>query len=255
MLFVLRRTRSAPLLPATLLLAILIATTVTTGLASFGTRGLAAATHQRLAATLTAPIQVSGQIGAARAAADQSVISSSIRSALGGVPFHAGHRPAGRISWRCPGRAARPQPPLIQAAALGGVRAHAVLTSGTWPGPHQSGAPISVALPVTTAALLNYSVGQVLALRDSSDRGAWPGCGGVTGLFRPRDPAAAYWRLSLLGTSGRFVQGHVHHLRPHAGQPVRARARRPPGQRRVLAHHRGHRPHPRPAASAPSGTG
>jgi hypothetical protein len=29
----------------------------------------------------------------------------------------------------------------------------------------------------------------------------------VTGLFRPRDPAAPYWRLSLLGTSGKFVQG------------------------------------------------
>src|SRR5262249_2733700 len=29
----------------------------------------------------------------------------------------------------------------------------------------------------------------------------------VTGLYRPRDPAAPYWRLSLLGTSGRLVQG------------------------------------------------
>jgi hypothetical protein len=29
----------------------------------------------------------------------------------------------------------------------------------------------------------------------------------VTGLWRPRDPASAYWRVSLLGTSGRLVQG------------------------------------------------
>jgi energy-coupling factor transporter ATP-binding protein EcfA2 len=29
----------------------------------------------------------------------------------------------------------------------------------------------------------------------------------VTGLFRPRDPAAPYWRLSLLGTTGQLVQG------------------------------------------------
>jgi hypothetical protein len=29
----------------------------------------------------------------------------------------------------------------------------------------------------------------------------------VTGLYRPRDPGAPFWRLSLLGTSGRLVQG------------------------------------------------
>jgi hypothetical protein len=29
----------------------------------------------------------------------------------------------------------------------------------------------------------------------------------VAGLFRPRDPAAPFWRLSLLGTSGKVVQG------------------------------------------------
>ncbi len=58
---------------------------------------------------------------------------------------------------------------------------------------------------MTTAALLHYSVGQVLALRDSLT-GA-PVRLRVTGLYRPRDPAAPYWRLSLLGTSGKFVQG------------------------------------------------
>ncbi|MGI8451980.1 MAG: hypothetical protein ACR2MP_33320, partial [Streptosporangiaceae bacterium] len=86
-MFVLRRTRSAPLLPASLLLAILIAVTVTTGLASFGARALPAAVHQRLAAAPATPVGVSGQVGAARALADQSVIRASIRSALGSVPF------------------------------------------------------------------------------------------------------------------------------------------------------------------------
>src|ERR1035441_10997212 len=54
-MFVLRRTRSAPLLPASLLLAILIAVTVTTGLASFGARALPAAVHQRLATAARTP--------------------------------------------------------------------------------------------------------------------------------------------------------------------------------------------------------
>jgi hypothetical protein len=42
------------------------------------------------------------------------------------------------------------------------------------PGPPRPGAPLSVALPVSTAALLHFSVGQVLALRDSLTRGPGP---------------------------------------------------------------------------------
>jgi hypothetical protein len=62
-----------------------------------------------------------------------------------------------------------------------------------------------VALPVTTASLLHFSVGQILVLRDSLT--GTPVRLTVTGLFRLRDPTAPYWRVSLLGTSGRFVQG------------------------------------------------
>src|SRR5258708_15258555 len=85
--FVLRRTGSAPLLPASLLLAILVSVTVTTGLAGFAGRALPAAAHARLARAPATPIQISGQFGVAPAGADESVIRSSIRSALGGVPF------------------------------------------------------------------------------------------------------------------------------------------------------------------------
>ena len=60
-------------------------------------------------------------------------------------------------------------------------------------------------LPAATAGMLRLSVGQSLVLRDSLT-GA-PARLRVTGLFRPRDPAAPFWRLSLLGTSGKFVQG------------------------------------------------
>jgi hypothetical protein len=79
------------------------------------------------------------------------------------------------------------------------------LTSGHWPGPLRQGQPIPVALPASTAALLHFAVGHVLTLPDSLT-GARARLR-VTGLYRPRDPAAPYWRLSLLGTSGRLVQG------------------------------------------------
>ena len=127
-----------------------------------------------------------------------------MRSALGTVPFTL-------VSGRWSDQLALPVPhggnqvPQIQAAALDHVMAHAELTAGTWPGPRQPGQPIGVVLPAATAGMLHLSVGQPLVLRDSLT-GA-PARLRVTGLFRPRDPAAPYWRLSLLGTSGKFVQG------------------------------------------------
>jgi hypothetical protein len=202
--FVLRRTRSAPLLPASLLLAILVSVTVTTGLAGFAGRALPAAAQARLARAPATPIQISGQFGAARARADESVIRSSVRAALGSVPFTlaTGHW-SDQLALPTPHGAS--QPPQIQAAVLSGVRSHVTLTAGTWPGPRRAGAPLPVALPVATAGLLRLSVGQVLTLRDSLT--GTPVRLVVTGLFRPRDPAGPYWRLSLLGTSGKFVQG------------------------------------------------
>src|SRR5215470_8067071 len=202
--FVLRRLRWARLLPASLLLAILTSTTVTVGLASFGARALPAAEHRRLASVSGATIEVSGQVGTGRADADTRVIRSSVASALGMVGF-------GMLSGRWSDQLTLPRPrgeiqtPLIQAAVLGDVAAHARLTSGHWPGPRGRGQPVPVALPASTAAMLHFTVGQVLTLPDSLT-GARARLR-VTGLYRPRDPAAPYWRLSLLGTSGRLVQG------------------------------------------------
>jgi hypothetical protein len=202
--FVLRRLGSARLLPASLLFAILTSVAVTTALAGFGAEALPAAAHRRLASEPGTPILISGQIGAATAGADTPVIRSSLRSALGTVPFTL-------VSGRWSDQLALPRPhrrgtiPLIQAAALGGVTAHAGLTAGSWPGPPRRGQPIGVALPVTTARMLGLAVGDVLALRDSTTGN--PARLRVTGLFRVRDPDAPYWRLSLLGTSGALVQG------------------------------------------------
>ena len=202
--FVLRRMGFARLLPASLLLAILTATIVTTALASFSIRALPEALHRRLDRTEDTSIQVSGQISAARASADTPVITGLIRSALGRVPVAV-------FSGRWSDQLALPkprgvsQPPLLQAAVLGNVAAHTELTAGTWPGPRQPRQPIGVALPVTTAGMLHLSVGEVLVLPDSLT--GTKARIRVTGLFRPRDPAAPYWRLSLLGTAGKLTQG------------------------------------------------
>ena len=134
--FVLRRTGSAPLLPASLLLAILVSVTVTTGLAGFAGRALPAAAHARLAGAPATPIQISGQFGAARASADESVIQSSARSALGGVPFTlAAGRWSDQLALPSDGAS---QPPQIQAAVLSDVRAPSPSPPGPGPAP---GAP------------------------------------------------------------------------------------------------------------------
>ena len=202
--FVLRRLGSARLLAASLLFAVLTSVAVTTALAGFGAEALPAAAHRRLASEPGTPILISGQIGAATASADTPVIRSSLRSALGAVPFTlAGGRWSDQLT--LPGPHRRGTIPLIQAAVLGGVTAHTELTAGNWPGPPRRGQPIGVALPVTTARMLGLAVGDTLDLRDSTT-GA-PARLRVTGLFRVRDPGAPYWRLSLLGTSGALVQG------------------------------------------------
>ena len=74
--------RWARLLPASLLLAVLASTMVTVALASFGTRALPTAEHRRLANVSDATIQISGQIGTARADADAKVIRASVSSAI-----------------------------------------------------------------------------------------------------------------------------------------------------------------------------
>ncbi|HEX4063707.1 MAG TPA: FtsX-like permease family protein [Streptosporangiaceae bacterium] len=204
--FLLRRMGSALLLPVSLVLAIATSVGTTTALAGFGGRGLPAAAAQRLAALPDAAVHISGQIGAATASSDTQVIESSLRSALGGVPFTLS---TGRWS----DQLTLPQQPhtgtvvpQLQAAVLTGVTTHVKLAAGSWPGPADPGQPIGAVLPVSTARLLRLSVGSVLALHDSTT-GA-PARLRVTGLFAVRDPAAPYWRLSLLGTSGKLVQGN-----------------------------------------------
>ena len=83
---------------------------------------------------------------------------------------------------------------------MGGLRAHAELIRGTWPGPAQPGKPIPGVLPARVAALLHLTVGGIIALRDA--RSARPVPVRVTGLYLPHDPASPYWGLNLIGPSG-----------------------------------------------------
>src|SRR5262249_24103981 len=142
-----------------------------------------------------------------------------LRKAMGrgllGVPFGfwsaSWSNPLGLVPGALPGppASARGNTPLLQAAAMTGVRDHAVLVSGRWPSapggaaPARRHGPIPAALPASAAALLRLTVGDVLRLRDRVS--GTPVTFKVTGLFAERrlsGTAASYRQLHSVPASG-----------------------------------------------------
>ena len=108
-------------------------------------------------------------------------------------PAAAARRPAAASGGDAPVRE-------VQAAVMGGVQAHAVLVTGRWPGASLPGGRIPAILPVSAARRLHLAAGGALTLRDVLSHRVIQVI--ITGLYRPRDPAAPYWRLDLIGSSG-----------------------------------------------------
>ncbi|MEU4428638.1 FtsX-like permease family protein, partial [Actinoplanes sp. NPDC024001] len=87
--------------------------------------------------------------------------------------------------------------------ALENLPAHATLTSGTWP----SG-PGATALAEPVARLLGVTTGDTLRLADRRTQRIVPLT--VSGLWRPRDSADAYWLLTPDVFAGRAPQSSTH---------------------------------------------
>jgi len=195
-------------------LTTLVAAALATTFAVFSSVSLPRAVRQSLTAANGTALVISGRADASQAPLYTSLLRPQIRSALEGAPFVLSS-----AEWSDPlgfaaGPGALPPPaaggntPIVQAAALDGLRAHAVLVSGRWPGALRAGQPIPAALPETAAALLHLRAGDRLRLRDQiSDRAA---AFLITGLYRPRQltgPAAAYWALNDIGFTGSSTAG------------------------------------------------
>jgi hypothetical protein len=177
---------------------VLIATALAAALADFAGQGLDLAARRNLAAASGTSVAVSGTVTSG-AASVTGAVRSAMRSAFGTVPFSFQG-----ATWSdaldLPAVAHPRTVPQVQAAAMGGLLAHAALIRGTWPGPPLPGRPIPGALPARVAALLHLAAGEVLTVRDS--RSGRPVRVRVTGLYAPRDPASPYWGLDLVGASG-----------------------------------------------------
>src|SRR5271165_5095437 len=121
-------------------LTTLVAAALATTFAVFSSVSLPRAVRQSLTAANGTALVISGRADASQAPLYTSLLRPQIRSALEGAPFVLSS-----AEWSDPlgfaaGPGALPPPaaggntPIVQAAALDGLRAHAVLVSGRWPG-------------------------------------------------------------------------------------------------------------------------
>jgi hypothetical protein len=201
--FLLRRTGSAWLLVGCLMLSVLVTSALVSALLSFYSAALPATVTRELVRSKTMSVTVSDQVSGSVASLTK-LVSTRMATAFGSVP-HRQYQSVWSNDLALPvqkssGSRASRNIPAVEAASMPGIDSYATLSSGTWPAAPKAGQPIPVALPAVVAADLKLSVGTVLKLH-------YVGGGNavrleVTGLFRPRDPAAPYWLVSQLGTTG-----------------------------------------------------
>jgi FtsX-like permease family len=195
-------------------LTTLVAATLSATFAVFSGVSLPRAVRANLTRASGTALVVSGQAGPGQIGAYTALLRQQIHAALAGTPFTFD-----AALWSDPlGFTGGPGPsppagaggntPIAEAAALGGITAHAVLVSGRWPGTVRAGQPVPAALPATSAALLHARAGDELRLRDRvSGRLV---LFRVTGLYRPRQltgPAAGYRGLDDVSATGSATSG------------------------------------------------
>ena len=218
---------------AAVLLAALVCVTLAVTLAVFAGQAVPQAARRELATAPDTSVLVSGPLTGNSAASETTAVRAAMRSAFGRVPFAFY-----TALWPDPlplasagvaaGTGAAPQLPTsaVQAVAADGIQANSVLTSGSWPAtavPASAAQPIPAALDAAAASRLHVSAGDLLTLRAAAS--SRPILVRVTGLFRPRDPASAYWRLDLIGQGG---VGHSGRLTIYGPLVVSPAARWPP---------------------------
>ncbi len=195
------------------LLNTVVAATVAAALAAFAGQALGQAAQRRIETAPGVRVDMNGAMNLRQADADSASIRGSLRAAFGAIPVTLDRSlwsdslalPPGQGAARPPARAAGTPVALLQAASPDRVRAMSALVTGAWPAGPAAGRPIPAALPSSAAAQLRLPVGSLLSVRDRSTGAALQFR--LTGIFRPRDRAASYWGLNLIGASGATSQG------------------------------------------------
>jgi len=189
-------------------LTTLVTAMLATALAALGGQALPAAVRHDLSAAGSTTLAVTGNVNAAQDAQYSAVLPGQIRRALDGTPsafYHAAWSDPLGFTGTGTGAPAvsGSNTPIVEAAALDGITAHAVLVAGRWPAGPARGGVIAAALPATAAALMHISVGDTLKLKDR-DNGTVVRFV-ITGLYRPSQaagPGAQYWQLDVVSLTG-----------------------------------------------------
>lgn len=203
--FLLLRLRAHRLLLAAALLSVLLTTCAVAALAAFseavGDAGLRRALQGPSAGKTVIDVysDVSGK--------DTRQVDSRIREVLAkgydGLPVHtwSSTRSASYglpVDLR-PARGPRSGDPDLT-LLMSFERSRVTLVEGAFPGAPRHGSPVPVALPETAARSLGLRPGDEATLADRL--GGPPLRVRLTGLYRPTDPSALYWRLDPLAGRG-----------------------------------------------------
>jgi FtsX-like permease family len=205
-----RRMLASRLLLSAVFAAVLVSSAVVGALVTLSLRTLPATAQRELEQSAGTSIDVTGQGTLAQVATDTSGVRTSLRAAFGAVPV-ALDTALWSEPLRFPGTLSGQQV-LGQAAAMDAISGNARLIAGSWPAAASAGGPVPVAAPLGAAGALRLTVGELLTVRNDYTQA--PLRLRITGLYLPRQPTAAYWTLSLLGTTGSGVQYAVRTFGP-----------------------------------------
>jgi hypothetical protein len=199
--FTLPRLNAHRVVLAAAALTTLVAAALATTIVVYSGQALPRSVRERLAAASGTSILISGPVNDAVAPGYTAALRTDLTAALAGAPsafYHAYYSdPLG-----LPVKTGK-DTPITEAAAFGGVTAHARLLSGAWPAAPSPGRPIPAALPASAAALLHLAPGDLLRLTDRVTHREVSFQ--VTGLFQAT--SAAYWNLDQVGPSGSSTLG------------------------------------------------
>ncbi|MGB2570791.1 FtsX-like permease family protein [Micromonospora citrea] len=194
-----RRAREARGLLLAATAAALVAVALVTGLSDYSRRAVDAGQRAMLAAAPAAErsllISGSGGRDAAEAAARDRTVRDRFARGLGDatVTVSAARHGTGReLTGDLGGARVDDDPVFADLATLDDLPARADLVAGSWPTAGAS--QTQVAVPERVAGALRLTAGSRVPMTDRSTGRAADVV--VAGVFRPRDPAAAYWQLA-----------------------------------------------------------
>lgn len=202
--FVLLRLRAHRLLIGAAVLSVLLTTCAVTALAAFsdavGEAGIRRALQEQSAARTL--IEVTADVeGEDRTAVDHGV-RATVAGAYDGLPVEAKavtrSRAYGLPEALRSGPARGDDSDLTFLSTLD--RAQVSMVDGVFPGRPTPGEPLPVALPETAASALKVRTGRIVTLSDRLRDTTLTVR--VTGIFRPVDPTAPYWRIDPTGGRG-----------------------------------------------------